>query len=290
MSDRFLFAELADAGILLDLETGSYFRISREGYEIGRRIVASGDTSLLPIEKHAARRASSTLSVDRVDQGYLLSWQGEPVRWIGSRGASVRSVTNRLDPEQTLLWTVPHILALKGYTILHASCVRLGDHVIAISGPSGAGKSTLAEALIVAGGEQVADDLLPILGKRKAWVLLDGEMKIREWVRANARADEVDTSLLDPGVANCMPLESIWHVDAERRTGETIGITVPDSSEAMCVLLANSFAEVNDREVWRRVFESSHRLHPLVCMVEVPLGVDRVRAAACTYRNSVESS
>jgi len=52
-------------------------------------------------------------------------------------------------------------LALRDTFTLHAAAVRCGDAAVLLLGESGAGKSTLARALAAAGGERLADDVLP---------------------------------------------------------------------------------------------------------------------------------
>ena len=56
----------------------------------------------------------------------------------------------------------PLLLQARGYQTLHASAVRLGTGVVALTGRSGSGKSTLAYALDQAGHRQIADDALVI--------------------------------------------------------------------------------------------------------------------------------
>jgi hypothetical protein len=56
----------------------------------------------------------------------------------------------------------PLLLQARGYQTLHASAVRIGSEVVALTGRSGSGKSTLAFALGQAGHRQIADDALVI--------------------------------------------------------------------------------------------------------------------------------
>ena len=65
--------------------------------------------------------------------------------------------------ETILLGSVAGILLhQRGLLPLHASCVALGSHAIAISGPSASGKSALAAALVCRGATMLADDLCVI--------------------------------------------------------------------------------------------------------------------------------
>jgi hypothetical protein len=50
----------------------------------------------------------------------------------------------------------------RGWLVLHASAVQVGDAVVAMTGPSGVGKSTLAAAFVARGYSLVTDDVLPV--------------------------------------------------------------------------------------------------------------------------------
>jgi hypothetical protein len=55
---------------------------------------------------------------------------------------------------------VPNILGLRGRSVFHASCVRVGRNGVALLGESGRGKSTLAASFAACGAPFLADDLL----------------------------------------------------------------------------------------------------------------------------------
>jgi hypothetical protein len=55
---------------------------------------------------------------------------------------------------------LPRLLARRGYTVLHATCVAYEDRAIAFVGASGAGKSTLAMSAVQNGARLLADDCL----------------------------------------------------------------------------------------------------------------------------------
>ena len=56
--------------------------------------------------------------------------------------------------------TLPLAAALQGVSLFHASAVRIGDHVVAVSAPSGTGKSSTATHLVARGAEFFTDDVL----------------------------------------------------------------------------------------------------------------------------------
>ena len=53
---------------------------------------------------------------------------------------------------------VPHLLAIGGALVLHASCVGLDGAALALVGPTGIGKSSLAAAFVQRGATLLADD------------------------------------------------------------------------------------------------------------------------------------
>jgi hypothetical protein len=55
---------------------------------------------------------------------------------------------------------LPRVLARRGYTVLHATCVAYRDRAVAFVGASGAGKSTLAMSAVQGGARLLADDCL----------------------------------------------------------------------------------------------------------------------------------
>lgn len=75
------------------------------------------------------------------------------------------------------------VLSLRGYLVLHASAVRVGEGVVAFVGPKGAGKSTTAAALSRNGCDIVTDDMLVVDftgGAPPLAVMGPALMKIRE--------------------------------------------------------------------------------------------------------------
>lgn len=56
--------------------------------------------------------------------------------------------------------TLAFLLIMRGYPVLHASAVQLGDHALAFVGRSGMGKSTMATLMCADGARLITDDLL----------------------------------------------------------------------------------------------------------------------------------
>jgi hypothetical protein len=59
----------------------------------------------------------------------------------------------------TVLWSIS---LLRGYELLHAGAVRLGDAAVAIAAESGTGKTSLVAELLGRGGELLSDDILAL--------------------------------------------------------------------------------------------------------------------------------
>lgn len=97
--------------------------------------------------------------------GLYLCWKGiANFRATNGLLLEVESLTD--DPKLLSLFTVSEALGLilfqKGYFLLHASAVKVGDEAWCFMGKPGAGKSTTAAAFIKFGGELLSDDLTAI--------------------------------------------------------------------------------------------------------------------------------
>ena len=99
-----------------------------------------------------------------IEDGHLrLAVQGVARYW--ARGGTAIRVDPDPDakPEDVQLYLTGAVLGAilhqRGLFPLHASCVSLNGHGIALAGPSGAGKSTLVAALVRQGATFVSDDL-----------------------------------------------------------------------------------------------------------------------------------
>jgi len=70
---------------------------------------------------------------------------------------------------------------LRGWPVLHASCVGVGAGAIGILGESTAGKSTLSASLVAAGCSLVSDDLLPLVRSKAGFVAYPSAASTRLW-------------------------------------------------------------------------------------------------------------
>ena len=321
-SRPYLVAALEDGHAALDLGTGELYRVNAVGaavcqgltrghsvaqivHELSMRFDVERAALTLDVERFAATlekppeeprpgRSDVAVSVAPAEGGFFLKFQGNPVLWMA--GVGTRAEWHALAPStiartQILTWAAPHLVALQGLTVLHASAVEHAGGVSAFVGASGAGKTTLARALRDAGATLVSEDLLVLEGTSAR---LGGERVIAEWAEASASADlVVDARDLAISLSTlaCLPLGVVALLDAARRQGQALGLEAIGACDALGALLANAFAEVEDRDVWSRVFVSARVLVEagLVRRTIVPDGLAQLAAAARGYTSSSTS-
>jgi hypothetical protein len=95
----------------------------------------------------------------------------------------------RLSAHRTVLGLLCH---LRGLIPLHASCVRIGDGVVAFTGRSGIGKSSMAAALWRLGYPIASDDVCVIQVGDEGVTTLAAFPRLRLW------SDGVERLALDP--------------------------------------------------------------------------------------------
>lgn len=321
LASRILCCDLGDAGIALDLDSGSYWRLNARGATVVQAILAREATThtaqrlalafhislrqarrdMAAVRSHLETPGSQTtpcevpLTFEQNDDGFTLLWQKAPLLRLGQDGSWVRRL-GQIGPQPVpvataLLWSVPHLLTLKGHAVLHASAVCRGQKVSAFSGASGAGKTTLAAALATQEGRSVSEDLVVLDLSRGPRVLLDAEPALRTWVAGAARTLErrdvvLATDLLAGAERRTAKLAEVLFLDASRRTGNLLRRAPLAPIDAMEGFLANSFAELGGRAVWRQVFDVCRRLalEVPVANLHVPNGLDRLASALRAYK------
>lgn len=322
---RFALAIFADGSAVLDLETGAFFRVNaaaaqvftylREGAsasEAASRLAlsfgitaaaAAGDVNALlaQLPAHCASAPSSPITFRPDPNGLVLEWNSQSLWQISHDGLDLTYVAESLasvpEPASQLLWAAPHVLALRGTLVLHASAVQDGDRVLAFCGGSGRGKTTLARMLAAAGMGLVAEDLLVI--RFRAGVpeaVLGGEGVIRAWAAAHAAEVAAGTQVSTEGLWRALegagfPLGGVAFPRRDEASGAQITHTPLGPAEAFMLLLENSFAEMRRRDVWQRLWESHQQLARQVParIAHVPEGLELLRRAAASYSLTVKS-
>jgi hypothetical protein len=129
-------------------------------------IIKSGKVNLPKLNKTSIyRRGIRALFGQKEDGNLFLHWDG--VASYEARNGN-ELVTEALTDDNNLLslFTVSEALGLilfqRGYFLLHASSVQVGDEAWCFMGSPGAGKSTTAAAFIKAGCKLLSDDLTAI--------------------------------------------------------------------------------------------------------------------------------
>lgn len=313
-NESFVLAEFDDGAVLFDLSGGAFFRLNRSAIPICRGLVRGQSAESL-IREHAAGFALDSVQAGRDvngvlaaiastptptgrnpltfhsdAEGHLLCWQGRPVWHIDPDGRTLRyrAATSFDEPDRRtqLLWVVPHLLRLRNRSVLHASAVARANGVRAFCGSSGLGKTTLARGLARHGWQAIAEDLvvLELAGDRPE-VVRDGELALRTWA-------EKETVRLQADVAiSTEPLDAIFEgprlplnkILFLRRTASVLEIEEPSlgRADALVLLMENSFAELDRRDLWRQLWRENVCLASTVPMAhaDLPEGLALLEAA-----------
>jgi hypothetical protein len=87
--------------------------------------------------------------------------------FVVKNGSNIRIIPiAQSDADQIRRYIIGNLLGIllyqRGFTVLHASCIRINRKTVALLGDIGIGKSTLAASLIAHGHEFIADDISAI--------------------------------------------------------------------------------------------------------------------------------
>jgi hypothetical protein len=224
-ASRYLLARYGSGGVVVDLESGNYYRVNRTAALVCDALSREPDriaaaTSIAADLRIDAREAESVL--DEVvaglngagrrgeiqgsyhffptPGGYELRHGAARVLELDADGSSVRIAPGAppTTPPQMELYVralAPKLLFQNQISVLHASCCALGavgGRLVAFAGVSGAGKTTTVRAFRDAGATLISEDLVVLSPDRtSAAVLTEGEQRIHAW------ADTIARRLLD---------------------------------------------------------------------------------------------
>jgi hypothetical protein len=322
---RLLVRRLGKEAVVLDVATGSFFRVEGAGVGIAEAL-ARGEAPGAVAER-LARETGIELGRARADiddvvvalagagppatrdePAFAPAWNGLELRWdgravlrvdgSGRRASLLGDAAAPPSPGERLRWALPHLVWIAGGVVLHAAAARLGGAVLALTGASGSGKTTLAR-LLACGVEPVSDDLLFLRpGPAGLEAVLGGEAAVRAWEAREvprlaggqeARLEGEDLAAFTAGPA--LPLSGIWLLDATRREADEISLAAAAGAEGLALLLHQSFGETGAPEVWRRILDVSAGLVEAVPIfrASVPGTLSQLDDAARRYRANVAS-
>lgn len=137
---------------------------------------------------HEANNDDGTvwLAIRRAGDRYLLRFPGSAdfvvtpaerrVDCVPVEGVAERTMRHLL-----LDQVVPHLLAMDGSLVLHASAIAIARGVLAFVGPSGAGKSSLAASFACHGFPLVADDFVLLSEQASGFLATPSYPGLRLW-------------------------------------------------------------------------------------------------------------
>lgn len=161
-----------------------------------------GKTELPELKKTSIYRRGIRAGFGQDDSGNLyLSWEGVGNFCAVNGGLLIISPLTE-DPNLLSLFTVSEALGLilfqKGFFLLHASSVRVGNEAWCFMGSPGAGKSTTAAAFIKMGCNLLSDDLTAIgFDENGEAIIIPAYPQLKIWDRT-VNGLQYDKSNLQP--------------------------------------------------------------------------------------------
>ena len=302
--ERFTLASVdGEDGVLLDLVTGELYRVDRAGVVVCKALAEGAGVS--GAAAAIVRNFAVSKTQAHADVRTLVASLARPARsprqkrpvafraaregfdmFVGRRRAlhverATGTVETRRRDPALLRLVAPHVLALQGHAVLHASAALVGRKIVAFMGPSGVGKTTIARILRSAGAPTVSRDLLWMADTRRAF--LGGETAIATWSRRSARI--IHASPFGAALwASTGLVGAILIVERSGR-GSTLRIDELVGAEAIATLLENAFVELPDRRVWQAALAMSGALaaQGLVRRARVPEGRAALRRALTAW-------
>lgn len=316
-------AEFPEGAVAMNLENGAYFRLNATARAICRQLQAGmtpteiahhlADCGAVSVEQAeadvaavleqlrtaAAPTAGNPLTFAREGGRLLLCWDQRPVLALTEDGQQISALPASVeDIAGYLLWAVPHLLALQGQLVLHASAVQLTPGVVAFCGPSGIGKTTLAARFTKAGAAALAEDLLVIRFREgQPQAVVGAEAWLRTWAAGQAPALAAGRSIEGSGLASQLPdglapLAEVWFVDRRDHAQPIIEKLRLPAPDGLACLLHNSFAELQLPAVWEQLFATLGALAGSVSLFQagLPNGLDALDRAVADYTRMVNGN
>jgi len=316
--DRCLLALFPSGGVVVNLDTGNYFRldagaakifevlveagVADPGAEVARRLRIPPERAQADVAEACAAFAVAPARSTPAGPyhfypdpaGYGLWHDGKPVLVLSAPDFEI-SVAAEGDIVRSPLLELyvralaPKIMFLRGLTVMHAAACAADGALIAFAGLSGAGKTTTARAFNTAGATLLSEDLtvLQISDDRPAFVL-GAEARVHAWARDASRelargAPRVSSrELATMADGATVALSAVYFLDARRRQGADFKLTTMPPADGLLSLMTHDFLGAASREGWRRFFATAATIAASTRLVEItaPLGVDSLLAAA----------
>jgi hypothetical protein len=322
------FVDFPEGAVVMNLVNGAYFRLNSSAREICRQLQAGATPPevarqlasrfAVPVEQAEADVAALLRQLRTVSSAtggnplafvpdgdrLLLCWEQRPVLALLEDGKQISAQPASGVPASVkeiaghLLWAVPHLLALQGQLVLHASAVQLAAGVAAFCGPSGIGKTTLAARFTAAGAAALAEDLLAICFREgRPQVLVGAEAWLRAWVRRQAPELAAGRTIDGSGLAIQLPavltpLAEVWFVHRRELAQPVIEKFRLPAPDGLACLLHNSFAELQLPTVWEWLFINLGELAGSVSLFQaaLPNGLDALDQAVAAYTRMVSGN
>jgi hypothetical protein len=320
--DRYALESLKSGdGVIVDLESGNFFRLNPSAVTACRALLAC-ETTAEAVERLAGHlripveQAESFIAPVRMllTQAGIRALAPNPLEYThetedlctfsedGKRIFSIHLPDKSLelcaspgDLQAPLVFYVrailPKLLALNGVPILHGAACRTPDSFVAFCGLSGAGKTTTALSFRDAGASVVSEDLLLLsVGETSVAVYEDGERTARAW--ATEAAERLNNKnrigFAELGAVVRGPtrtLTTIWFLEATRRSGDRFMLQPLSTLEGLLLLLGNGFLATVDPIQWRAFFHRSVLIAESTTMraLTTPAGLQNLTAAARAY-------
>jgi hypothetical protein len=321
LHSRFVLETLDEGGVLVDLETGTYFEVNGTAAVACEVLLASGH------EHEAAARLGERLSIGAERAQALVESVLEdlaappdvpedlagPFRYLRDgdvyqlhdRGLPVLQVDPRVSlitlcgPASSLRFgmleyvraVTPKVMGLLGVTVLHASACNGSGGALAFSGPSGAGKTTTMQAFAAEGAGAISEDLLVLTDEpAEATCYLEGEANAHAWSAEAAKRLSRDGRVPFDGVTDAASgprgtVDRIWFVDARRRRGSSLEIKPLGQVSGFLSLLRNTFLGRADAPSWIRHLRTVRRIRSSLSLFDatVPQGIPSLAEGVRRY-------
>ena len=323
--DRYLVASYPSGGVVVDLDTGNYFRVDAKAAAACAALTRADDAGAvneLTASFGVARAHAERLVADiraglatapvvgpptgpyhfhREEGGFALWHNGERVLVVTDGNLDVSFPDERReDPGPRLEFYVralaPKILFIRGISVLHASACAANGRLVAFAGMSGAGKTTTAGAFVEAGARAISEDRVVLEpGADRPSVVLDGERRVHAWARrvserlaaGEARVPSNELATVADGAHE--GLDVVHFLDATRRhPGSIFAPRTLSEPDGLLALMVNDFLGDSSRDGWRRYFALARKMAANLALIQLdaPSGLSRLGPAARAYMST----